>query len=257
MIVIEGEEDIINHNAPSSGRQTTNNPLAPSSSGHDNDLSQPSSSHHQLPFCTDVASDMDKLISIFPNLSAHQIKAIYNASHSNFSGSVDCILQGPTTEGICGLLHEDNQKAVTNLAIDPSEIWHDMVAFYKLNSQASTLCPRIRLRGSIGIDIGGIRKQMFTTTYMEFAENKHIKLFEGEINNLRPVNGSFARHSGLFKVLGTMIAHSIALDGIGFPYFSKFCYRYIAEGEEKALEAINLNDIGHNVKAFIEKVYSS
>ena len=89
---------------------------------------------------------------------------------------------------------------------------------------------------------------------MEFTENKHIKLFEGEINNLRPVNASFVKHSGLFKVLGTMIAHSIALDGIGFPYFSKFCYRYIAEGEEKALGAIN---IGHSVKAIIEKVYSS
>ena len=188
-------------------------------------------------------------------MSTRQINAIYNASHSNFPSTVDCILQGPITEGICGLLHED--KDVTNVAIDPSEIWHDMVAFYKLNSQATTLCPRIRLRGSVGIDIGGIRKQMFTTTYMEFAENKHIKLFEGETNNLRPINGSFVRHSGLFKVLGTMIAHSIALDGIGFPYFSKFCYRYIAEGEEKALEAINLDDVGHNVKAFIEKVHSS
>ena len=49
----------------------------------------------------------------------------------------------------------------------------------------------------------------------------------------RPVCTAEARHCDLFKVLGLMVTHSIAQDGMGFPYFSLNCYWYMMGGEEK------------------------
>ena len=74
---------------------------------------------------------------------------------------------------------------------------------------------------------------MFTETYQDFAENKHIKLFDGKISNLRPVSGSFARQSGLFKVLGTMIAHSITMDGLVFHISASFVMCTLRKGSKR------------------------
>ena len=93
---------------------------------------------------------------------------------------------------------------------------------------------RIRMFNMPAIDTGGVHCQIYTTTLREFAENKHMRLFDGPPNRLRPFYSAEARSSALFKVFGTMVGHSILPDGIGFPYFSPLCYWYIAVGEEAA-----------------------
>jgi len=51
-----------------------------------------------------------------------------------------------------------------------------------------------------------------------------------------------------------MLAHSIAQDGVGFPYLSPFSYWYIAAGEVEALQHIGLSDVGTDVANVITKV---
>ena len=104
------------------------------------------------------------------------------------------------------------------------------------------------------VDTGGVRRQLYSTVFAEFAENKHIRLFDGPVNHRRPVCTAEARASGLFKVLGMMVAHSICQDGIGFPYFSPTCYWYMVGGEEKALQFASVEDVGGDVAAIVSQV---
>ena len=54
-----------------------------------------------------------------------------------------------------------------------------------------------------------------------------------------------------------MIAHSLLLDGQGFPYLSEYCYyyiQYIAGCYDQAVTCVTVDDVGVNVKSLIEKV---
>lgn len=56
------------------------------------------------------------------------------------------------------------------------------------------------------------------------------------------------------KVVGTILAHSIVLDEIGFPYLSQVSYWLMAEGEESALNHVTMSDIAADASYVVEKV---
>ena len=58
----------------------------------------------------------------------------------------------------------------------------------------------------------------------------------------------------MFKVLGSIVGHSIFQDGIGFPYLSAVCYWYIQAGEEEALQFLTLRDVGADCCNFVNQV---
>ena len=59
----------------------------------------------------------------------------------------------------------------------------------------------------------------------------------------------------LFKILGTIIVHSLLQGGPGFPYLSPYVYWYLATGsEEMALSYVSPQDLTVNVTEVIEKV---
>jgi len=53
-------------------------------------------------------------------------------------------------------------------------------------------------------------------------------LFEGSPIRLRPAFKTSLLSSGVPNTVGTMVAHSLLLDGQGFPYLSGYCHYYIA-----------------------------
>lgn len=63
-------------------------------------------------------------------------------------------------------------------------------------------------------DAGGPKKQFFTTIFLEL-KNNHA-LFEGSNNQLFPVYSVGVIASGLLKVLGCVIVHSVLHDGPDF-----------------------------------------
>lgn len=95
----------------------------------------------------------------------------------------------------------------------------------------------------VTIDTGGVRRQVYTQVYADFAQNKYIRLFDGGDNRLRPALSAVARSSGMLKILGKMLSHSIFQDGIGFPYLSPACYWYLIGNEDMAIEHISLDDL--------------
>ena len=113
---------------------------------------------------------------------------------------------------------------------------------------------RIILDGKPSIDTGGVRRQVYSSVFDNFAHNHTIRLFDGPENHLRPVCTAEARSSGLFKILGVMIAHSICQDGIGFPYLSPTCYWYMVGGEEKALQFATVQDLPADSAMVISQV---
>lgn len=97
---------------------------------------------------------------------------------------------------------------------------------------------------------------MYDSVFNDFVNNQHVKLFDGPSNFCHPVCTAESRSCGLFKVLGSMVAHSIAQEGVGFPYMSPTCYWYMVGGEEKVIEYISLNDVGADVAAVVSQVHS-
>ena len=113
---------------------------------------------------------------------------------------------------------------------------------------------RVVLDGVPAVDQGGVRRGIFTDVFISFTENERVHLFEGMPNYLRPLYSAEAQSSGLFKVLGQMIAHSIAMDGIGFPYLSPICYWYMVDGEDRAVQFIGEQDVGTGVHQLVTQV---
>ena len=113
---------------------------------------------------------------------------------------------------------------------------------------------RVTLHNQPALDTGGVRRQVYTSVYSDFLSNEYSQLFDGPLHHCCPLRTSESRSSGLFKVMGTMVAHSIAQDGIGFPHFSPVCYWYIVGGEERGIEFVSEDGLGGDVAEFVSKV---
>lgn len=133
---------------------------------------------------------------------------------------MECLGQGPTLESILFMLNVKMRSAEkVKLVLDPDDIWQDILEYYK-SPRVDTrkqLC--IKINNMPAIDMGGVRRQVYSTVFNDFHHNKYIKLFTGLSHSVSPVCTAEARSTGLFKVLGTMVGHSVCQDGIGFPFF--------------------------------------
>ena len=116
----------------------------------------------------------------------------------------------------------------------------------------SKCCIRVHLNNQPASDTGGVRCQVYTTVLQKFRDNEIFQLLDGSPNHLWPHYSAMNTSSGLFKVLGSLVGHSISQDRISFPHFSPLCYWYIAAGEEAALQY--LNDVGADCYNFISQV---
>ena len=129
-----------------------------------------------------------------------------------------------------------------------------MVGQYKSPNMYLHSRLRIILDGKPSIDTGGVQRQVYSSIFDNFAHNHTIRLFDGPENHICPVCTAEARSSGLLKILGVMIAHSICQDGIGFPYLSPTCYWYMVGGEEKALQFATVQDLPADSAMVISQV---
>lgn len=205
-----------------------------------------------------VLAPLDQLLSTFigtSTLSSKQISSIYDLSGCDFKRSSDCLLRGPTLAAILEMvndrfLHFPKQK----VHIDFEDMWADMIAQYKSPDMYLHCLFRIILDGKPSIDTGGVRRQVYSSVFENFAHNRTIRLFDGPENHLRPVCTAEARSSGLLKILGKMIAHSICQDGIGFSYLSPTCYWYLIGGEDKALQFATVEDLPADSSMIISQV---
>ena len=200
---------------------------------------------------------LDHLLTLFQGkLNKKQISALYDFTCHDFDKTMECLLLGPDLNSILKLMSKVSKTCpVVKIHVDEDDIMSDLVYFYKVSDTDISRCRiRIRLNGQPAIDTGGVRRQIYTSVLQQFSENLPFKLFDGPSNSLRPHYSAATRCSGMFKVLGTIVGHSIFQDGIGFPYLSPACYWYIAAGEEEAQQYLTLDDVGADCCSFVNQV---
>ncbi len=203
-------------------------------------------------------SEIDNLLTNFVSetVSAKQVSSLFLASGRNYDLASVCLIEYATLPSILNMLNNrflELPKIKTCLDFD--DLWSDMVALYKGRKFSENTQVKITINGSPAIDAGGVRRHVYTKVFQDFADNRVIKLFEGEDNYLRPVTSAEARSSGLLKILGRMVAHCICQEGIGFPFLSPTCYWYMVGGEEMAVEQVSTHDLPAGTALLIEQVH--
>jgi len=205
-------------------------------------------------------SPLDILVETFNDkFSRSQIVATYKFLCEDYDKVSQCLMDGPQISSLLIAVGEAFESFPRIRAeIDSQDVRRDLLyslACYKSGKVNDASQLRIVLSDQPAVDVGGVRRQVYTTVYTEFASNKHVGLFNGPENHLRPALSVEARSSGLLRLLGKMIAHSICQDGIGFPYLSPLCYWYLVGGEEKALEyGITTEDLPDDAAHLISQV---
>ena len=107
---------------------------------------------------------------------------------------------------------------------------------------------RICIRGQPAIDTGGVRRQFFEVVFKTLAHSEKFSMFDGPGDHLRPAFRMSNLSSGMFRVLGQMVAHSLNLDGQGFPYLSECIYYYLAGFIDRAMTLVTDADLSEQVK---------
>ena len=199
---------------------------------------------------------MDAVISVFgEKFTQQQVRALLHLVYWDTTVAIDSLIDGPTQTALLNLLAATfTGSPLKKVYVDSSDMWLDLVGVYKSGNVDFSRPIRICLDESPALDTGGVRREVFTEVFAVFAENKRLTLFQGPPTYLRPVNSIEALSSGIMKVLGQMIAHSIAMDGNGFPYLSPACFWYLVGGIDKALPFLDKNCISVAVCKVIEEV---
>ena len=97
---------------------------------------------------------------------------------------------------------------------------------------------------------GGVIRQFYTQLLKVIADT----FFQGDTYR-SPVYNCDMVASGVMKLVGTIIVHSVLQGGPGFPIFSPGVYNYLAKGKlNEVMEAITIKDCSSHMEHFITKV---
>jgi len=112
---------------------------------------------------------LKQLLVIFVDtgkFSERQVHTVFNLSDCDFEKTVECLLEGPTIQGLVRL-HQNMfcGKPATKFYIDSDDLWPDMVEYYKTGVNTSKPI-RVILGKQPAIDTGGVRRQVFSDVYI-------------------------------------------------------------------------------------------
>lgn len=97
------------------------------------------------------------------------------------------------------------------LKVDKEDIVMDFFHFYKSSEFDPSVPIKVQMRGEPAVDTGGVLRQSFTDVFSEITNgNSCLRLFRGvDTSRLTPVYSSERVLTGVFEVLGKVIAHSL------------------------------------------------
>lgn len=142
------------------------------------------------------------------------------------------------------------------LKVDREDTVMDFFQFYKSVHFDPVIPIKVQIKGEPAVDTGGLLRQVFTDVFAELASGSScLRLFRGMLVRLTPVYSTEHLLTGVFKVLGKMIAHSLIQGGPDFPYLTPGIYWYIAIGDlSEAVGRSSFVDIGDSELAgFVER----
>lgn len=143
------------------------------------------------------------------------------------------------------------------LIVDKEDIVMDFFHYYKSFEFDPAVPIKVKIKGEPAVDNGGVLRQAFTDVFYEIAGGEsYLRLFRGPNRRLTPIYSSEHVLTGVFEVLGKLIAHSLIQGGPGFPFLAPVIYSYIATGDlSEAVARASCLDIGDTeLASFIERV---
>lgn len=170
---------------------------------------------------------MCTLEDMFPLYNKEQLEFIYELNGKKISSTMDCLLDGINAECICSLLARSvfTSEDIGHIRVNSNE--EDWVEAALCHYKRKDFDPSAKLRVTItnepAVDTGGVRRQFFSVAFRQLAYpslSTSRCIFEGSPFRLRPAYRASNLSSGVLKIVGMMIAHSLLLDGQGFPYLS-------------------------------------
>ena len=136
------------------------------------------------------------------------------------------------------------------LKIDEEDLLNDAMAYYKDQDFDPRKKLRIVYSGQPAADTGGVIRQFYTQLLKVIADT----FFQGDTYR-SPVYNCDMVASGVMKLVGTIIVHSVLQGRPGFPIFSPGVYNYLAKGKlNEVMEEITIKDCSSHMEHFITKV---
>ena len=229
---------------------------------------------------------VDKLSEMFPDESRKELEAclkvqgsvdraamaLLNPSTSTFSSDdesnlMDSAFDTPISPcpdpGTCkprSLREElnDLQKNFDHgpkekLRVDEEDLLNDAITYYKDSDFNPAKKLRIVYTNQPAADTGGVVRQFYTQLLATITDS----FFQGQ-EYRSPIYNSDTVASGLMKLVGSIIVHSILQGGPGVPIFSPGIYYYLAKGNmEEALKGLTLTDCSLQMKHVTEEVMNT
>ena len=114
---------------------------------------------------------------------------------------------------------------------------------------------RVCLKGSSAIDTGGVLRQVKVFSAVADGRNR-LTLFRGEPRRKVSIFSNEHVLTGIFEVLGKVIAHSLIQGGPGFPYLTPVIYSYISTGhlQTASFKVSVLDNKNQTLSVIIDKV---
>ena len=223
-----------------------------------------------LPSTSSGASAMDQeksflvLKEMFPETKEEVLKLAYDCSNSleeaasflaDRSSSPE--LESKSSHMSLELLIEELRGKMSDafdrkkLRVDEEDLVADAVAFYKRPDFDPKAGVQVVYSGQPASDTGGVSRHFFS----DFLHRLSQIYFSGESRKV-PLCNTDILISGLMKIIGTIIVHSVLHGGPGFPFFSSALYWYLATGSvDAAIQQLCFDDWANpNYKDVVLKV---
>ena len=194
-------------------------------------------------------TEVQSLQQIFPSMSANDasdaisrfgsVDAAADAISASGSGKQTEKPNGnnekPTSSSeILHHLQTQLRGPAEKLTVDKEDLLSDAFYYYKHKDFDARTPLRVRIKNQAAVDTGGVLRQFYSDVFASLARNDEMSLFQGDARRRLPLFKNEHAVTGIFEILGKMIAHSLVQEGPGFPYLSPVIYSYISTGDLQA-----------------------
>ena len=197
------------------------------------------------PKCNETCSSefaelkFEQLYQMFSNFSRETVDLILDLTSYDSAKTVEILLGGIKPHDVLEQLSlQLLKKDSITLSVDDQSAIGDAIAYYK--KRDVDLTHPLRIKYSAGLDAGGLSRQFYSDVTLHIKDK--MNAFEGPVATcLIPAYSSQVLASGILKILGRIVVHSLLQGGPGFPFLAPYVYRYITtESIDQAFEEVTL-----------------
>ena len=192
-----------------------------------------------------ISNDVEYLSTVFPDTQREVVRETVLA-HQDIDSAAAALCDGELENeksdgGKCKTVNDilksvrssmKSHALAEKVKVDREDLLMDILHYYKSPDFDPTLPIKLQVRGEPAVDTGGVLRQVFTEFFLDVSHGTtNFRLFTGPECRLSPVYSSEHILTGIFEILGKVIAHSIIQGGPGFPYLAPGIFWYVATGD--------------------------